>query len=161
MTELAVAIAERRDSRHSKTGRFQRFLGDNTTEIGILGEQYFAEQFNVCADLSFKPRGDGGKDFSLPLLVKGEIENIAIDVKTSTIGSSLLVEQGLVKKKCIYVLVHCNKDTKKCGIVGWTWGAVLLAKEPRKWPRHIVNHVLSKKELRDITEIKTRLIKQC
>tara|TARA_R110002167_G_scaffold88428_1_gene238518 strand:- start:523 stop:1008 length:486 start_codon:yes stop_codon:yes gene_type:complete len=161
MTELAVAIAERRDSRHSKTGRFQRFLGDNTTEIGILGEQYFAEQFNVCADLSFKPRGDGGKDFSLPLLVKGEIENIAIDVKTSTIGSSLLVEQGLVKKKCIYVLVHCNKDTKKCGIVGWTWGAVLLAKEPRKWPRHIVNHVLSRKELRDITEIKTRLIKQC
>lgn len=161
MTELAVAIAERRDSRHSKTGRFQRFLGDNTTEIGILGEQYFAEQFNVCADLSFKPRGDGGKDFSLPLLVKGEIENIAIDVKTSTIGSSLLVEQGLVKKKCIYVLVHCNKDTKKCGIVGWTWGAVLLTKEPRKWPRHIVNHVLSRKELRDITEIKTRLIKQC
>ena len=161
MTELAVAIAERRDLKHSKTGRFQRFLGDNTTEIGILGEQYFAEQFNVCADLSFKPRGDGGKDFSLPLLVKGEIEDIAIDVKTSTIGSSLLVEQGLVKKKCIYVLVHCNKDTKKCGIVGWTWGAVLLAKEPRKWPRHIVNHVLSRKELRDITEIKTRLIKQC
>ena len=161
MTELAVAIAERKDSRHSKTGRFQRFLGDNTTEIGILGEQYFAEQFNMCADLSFKPRGDGGKDFSLPLLVKGEIEDIAIDVKTSTIGSSLLVEQGLVKKKCIYVLVHCNKDTKKCGIVGWTWGAVLLTKEPRKWPRHIVNHVLSRKELRDITEIKTRLIKQC
>lgn len=159
MNDFVEVIAQKRDAKHSVTGKFQRFLGKNTTAIGIVGEQYFAKTFNICADLSFKSKGDGGKDFKIPLLMNGYIENVPVDVKTSSRGDTLLVEQGTVKAKTIYVLIHYDKNNKKCKIVGWQWGLTILRQKPKRWPLEVINHAVDKNDLRNIDELLVRLVK--
>ena len=159
MNDFVDAIAKKRDKKHSVTGKFQRFLGKNTTAIGIIGEQYFAKTFNICADLSFKSKGDGGKDFKIPLAIDGHIEKIPVDVKTSSRGDTLLVEQGTVKAKTIYVLIHYDKNIKESKILGWQWGIYILRQEAKRWPLEVINHAVDKNDLRNIEELIVRLVK--
>ncbi len=159
MNDFVDAIAKKRDAKHSVTGKFQRFLGKNTTAIGIVGEQYFSKTFNICADLSFKSEGDGGKDFKIGLVIGDGIEKIPVDVKTSSRGDTLLVEKGTVNPKTIYVLIHYDRNIKECSIVGWQWGLYILRQEPKRWPLQVINHAVDKNDLRNIDELMARLIK--
>lgn len=136
-----------------------RPLGKDYEQVGLVGEWEFGR---FCGQMPrTRPGGDGGVDFRIPC-------TFTVDVKTSRKGYYLLVEEGKVKAD-IYVLAHYkatedvdveNRTIWESGgaeLVGWCWGHELAAVPPKDTGMGVVNHALTKKQLRPMDELKAMM----
>ena len=130
-------------------------LSKNYEEVGVWGEWEFGKFCGLMPRL--QAGGDGGYDFMLPLYMK-------VDVKTSTKGEFLYVEQGRVKAD-IYVLAKCEEKEQWTGdketstsftttLLGWELASVVMSYAPSVSPRCIVNHSVPVEKLRPMEELK-------
>jgi hypothetical protein len=167
-------VAAKRNA-HFVNKATNRPLGRNYEETGMWGEWEFGKWCGLMPRL--EAGGDGGYDFLLPVRLR-------VDVKASRRGDALLVEAGKVKAD-VYVLAKVEEDekwqTEQQGqgesmtsisavstattlgstvvtLLGWTWGADLLAIPPRDTGKGVVNHRVLARDLRPMEELKKMLV---
>ena len=145
LSEQIDAVATRQHNLHKD--KPEDAIGHSVEQrrIGVAGEFAFGEWCGIYPDTSDKRHGDGGKDFTLPLL-------FTVDVKTSPRPDNLLVEQGMIRAD-IYVLAEYDNASGKAALLGWTWaGNVRLAPvEKSKYGK--LNHTIPRGNLRDMAEL--------
>ena len=142
-------IASQREKLH-ENHESSRPLSKDYEYIGLKGEEAFAKEFKKEIDKELRPEGDAGRDF----------EDILgnIDVKTARKAYNLIVEEGKVVSD-IYVLAQYFDDTDEAYLVGWEYKDKVLAAPKRDFGYGIVNHYISKQELRTISSLKEILNK--
>lgn len=158
MTDDEIAKeAERRHSSHVDHPT-HRPLSEDYELIGLRGEQALAIAFGLAVDLSAKPGGDGGKDNTLVLHNRhGLPENFVVDVKTSRLPISLLVEEGKCVPTTIYVLAGYDAQRDAADLLGWEWGSVVIKVLPQDHCGHgIISHSIPREKLRLMSELLRR-----
>lgn len=142
--------ADRRKAFHiNSAGR--RPLSDGYELVGLAGEVEFATTFDQPLNLIRRHGGDGGIDFVIPLA-------FTVDVKCLRDASNLLVEEGTAAAD-IYVLAEYSDATRRATLIGWEYGSIVAKVPAKAYPREIVNHVVPRGALRDISDIDRRLMK--
>jgi hypothetical protein len=128
-----------------------RALSPNFNEVGMAGEFAFGEFCGLWPDTSLSRNGDGGHDFTVPLMFR-------VDVKTFRLPRCLLVEVG--KPICdIYVLAGYDDETRKAELLGWEWGATVAKAPTHDFGRGVVSHYIPADELRNMSELQRRIRK--
>jgi len=115
-------VADSRHDLHSGHSS-SRPLSEDYELVGLSGEFAFAEVCGLLPDLTVRPGGDKGVDFTVPL-------RFTVDVKTARKAGNLIHEQGKPMVD-IYVLAEFDDEKKKATLVGWEYGRN-LAKAPAK-----------------------------
>jgi len=145
--EKLKKIATEREKIHEDHAS-SRPLSKNYEYIGLVGESEFANQFNYKIDEKLRPSGDGGKDFNSPLGL--------IDIKTARKAFNLIVEKGKVDSD-IYVLAQYCDETESATLLGWASKKEILNAPTKDFGYKIINHYISKDNLRSITSLKEKL----
>jgi hypothetical protein len=117
--------------------------------VGLSGERQLATELGVPMDLRLRPDGDGGVDFTLPLITRDGVQEFIIDVKCAQKPGNLIVEVGKVKPRTIYILAGFHEDR----LLGWELGAKLLRAPIRDFGYGIINHYIARDELRKMREL--------
>ena len=132
-----------------------RPLSDGYELVGLFGEYAWEVRFGDKVDMTPRPGGDGGKDYTIELWTGTEFRVFPVDIKTAQKPYNLLVEQGKCLLDTIYVLA--GSDKKSGWLVGWEWGQSLIQVEPRTFGNHKVrNHYIHSTRLRKIEELEER-----
>ena len=138
-------VARQRESVH-QDHKSSRPLSDDYEFIGISGEAKFAEEWGLPLDIEIRPGGDGGQDFRLDGIGK-------VDVKTAQRPGNLIVEVGKVHSDA-YVLAGYSKETDETKLIGWEFKDKILKAPTRDFGYGIINHYISRHELRPMSELK-------
>lgn len=138
-----------------------RPLSQDYELIGLAGEAAWSDRFGGQVDLTARPGGDKGKDFTISLWTGASWEAFTVDLKTACKPNYLAVEKGKCKRLTIYVLAKFHEETKVATLIGWEWGETLLKAEPRTLPGHkVLNHLVHNTRLRNLDEIEARRRKE-
>ena len=115
---------------------------------GLKAELAVAQYYDLDADLSFRPDGDGGVDFRVEL--RGE--PTALDVKATQYISDpwLKVRADAHHAADAYLLVAVDGACAR--LVGWADAETVLATEPSDATGHHRNHVLRGDDLEPVPE---------
>jgi hypothetical protein len=116
------------------------------------GEFSFGMLCGLMPDVSDKPAGDGGIDFTVPLL-------FTVDVKTARKAFNLIHEQGKPFAD-IFVLAEfddSNQTFCKASAVGWEWGAVLAKAPVKDFGYGVENHYIPRERLRSMDTLVRRV----
>ena len=148
VVEQIERVAQERGELH--TGHpTQRILSENYNEIGLAGEFEFGIFCNQMPDLSKKPGGDNGVDFTVRL-------KFTVDVKTAQKPYNLIHEKGKPFAD-IYVLADYDEDTKQSKLIGWEWGHVLKNAPTRDFNHGVINHYIPAERLKPMQKLKDRM----
>jgi len=128
-------IAKRRHDIH-KNHASSRPLSKDYELVGLSGEIAFGEFADLKADLSERPEGDHGIDFTTP-------NGMTIDVKTARRAYNLIHETG---KQFV--------DIYRATLIGWEYGNTLAKAPSKNFGYGIINHYISKDKLRPMLDIK-------
>lgn len=128
-----------------------RPLSDGYELVGIAGELELSQLTGLAPDLSIRPGGDGGRDNCLYL-------RYSVDVKTARKPYNLIHEEGK-QFADIFILGRYSDDTGKVELLGWEWGKTLARAPTKDFGYGVINHYISAEELRDIGELRARVIK--
>lgn len=112
-------VASERERIH-KNHPSNRPLSRDYEFISLVGEDVLADEFSefgFTIDLTLRPSGDGGTDFSSSL---GKI-----DAKTYRNAIHVLVEQNKVNSD-VYVLAQYHEDTETATLLGWEYKNAVL-----------------------------------
>ena len=139
------AIAKRRHDIH-KNHASSRPLSKDYELVGLSGEIAFGEFADLKADLSERPEGDHGVDFTTP-------NGMTIDVKTARRAYNLIHETGK-QFVDIYVLAQYDDSTERATLIGWEYGNTLAKAPSKNFGYGIINHYISKDKLRPMLDIK-------
>jgi hypothetical protein len=145
--ELLEAAAQARTRSHEGHAS-TRVWASKRDEKGIAGENRFAHDFHLHHDLRMRPKGDGGIDFWLPMLM-------SVDVKGLSNPRDLLVEVAKGAPADIYVLARVSENVLDAECLGWAWKGEVLA-APQRLVNGVLNYVIARSELRDMAELKNR-----
>ena len=138
------AIAKRRHDIH-KNHASSRPLSKDYELVGLSGEIAFGKFSGLTPDLSERPEGDKGVDFTTP-------NGMTIDVKTARKAFNLIHEEGKVFVD-IYVLAQYADKTEKADLLGWEYGHALKDAPKRDFGYGIINHYIHKDKLRPMQDI--------
>ena len=144
MTSDLKKIAEEREDIH-KNHASSRPLSKNYEYIGLKGEAKFSEEFGFNLDLTLRPEGDKGSDFSTKLG--------SIDVKTARKAYNLIVEKDKVDAD-IYVLAQYDDYTDKAILLGWAIKDQVLDAPAKDFGYDIINHYIPKSKLMSMGSLK-------
>lgn len=144
-----VKIAERRATLHVNRDPAMAPIIDGYEEIGLYGEVAFGEFCGQCPNFLDRRNGDGGIDFTVPLLY-------TVDVKTSENAGNLLHDSRKPVAADIYVLAELAGG--KTTLLGWEWGKRLARTTPRDFGGHgIPSHHIPRESLRPMRELDKRI----
>lgn len=128
-----------------------RPLSHDYENVGLQGELAFGQAVGQLPDLSEKPKGDGGVDFTVWL-------RLTVDVKTARKPGHLIHEQGKPFAD-LYVLADYDDSTKQSKLLGWEWGRVLAGAPVKDFGYGIVSHHLPANALKPITKLIEKIVK--
>jgi hypothetical protein len=122
-------IAKARNGNYASTRDYTK----RRDHIGLAGEITLGDRYGLPVRLVDMPEGDGGIDFTVPLL-------FTIDVKTTPASNPghLLVEENQVVAD-IYVAARYKTCATDAELIGWEWASAVRAAEVRPWngvPHH-------------------------
>lgn len=140
--QILQQIALWREQLHAQH-KSSRPLSEGYEYIGLAGEAAFAELFGLPVDLTARPSGDNGVDFSTSAGT--------VDVKTYRKPYNLLLEVG---KRHADILVLAGYDGEKARLIGWEYSRVLLACPVRDFGYGIRNHYKAAHSLRKLAELR-------
>lgn len=154
MTEdelLAYArlVAERRHALHVDHAS-SRPLSPDYEFVGLAGEVAFGIEIGMMPNFDEKPDGDGGIDFTVPLL-------FTVDVRTARKAGYLIHEEGKPLRADIYVLAEFDDDAGRAKLVGWEWANALVKAPTRDFGYGIINHYIHRKKLRPMESLTSRV----
>lgn len=138
-----------RQNMHVQMGQKGRPMKDDlrANKMGLAGEFEFAWRFNSQVDMTLRPFGDGGVDFT--------INGYTIDVKTAEKPWYLLyLEEKLPVVADIYVLAGCNLEDKRTWLIGWAWGEDLERGEVKEFLRGYRNRAIHHSKLRSLDSLR-------
>lgn len=119
---------------------------EQSDTIGSKGEVAFSKLYDL--DLSQQPVAQTGSDESdFQVCWNGQLKSVY--VKTSKYTSAdLLVHCNRTVSSDIYVLAIAPDQQATVEFVGWATSQDVTSSEPRRYPRNILNYVLSPDQLR-------------
>lgn len=133
-----------------------RQLTKNTHLSGLLGEIAFGKMIGMMPDFSKKRSGDGGIDFTVPLVFTMDVKSR----KRIKNGGEfyMLVEEAKVDDSDIYICAVLHDDMRGADPIGWQW-----AKAVKKFPVGVLRDGIRNHQvpvnggLRPIRELQDRL----
>lgn len=140
---LLRAIAEERERGHIGH-RFGDRWKPNATYIGLIGEAEFARQTGLNVDLSWRPGGDQGVDFSTSVGT--------VDVKTAEFPKYLFLKTTAEHFAEIYVLARYVPYVETAELIGYATLDELQA-APLVTTDYCVNHAIPAHRLHDIRQL--------
>jgi hypothetical protein len=123
--ELAIAVAkERVRCQYNST----TFYGDKWEKSlqGVIGELHFARCFGLAytwARAAQQYRGDGGIDFTVPLLTRAK--PLTIDVKIARKPDYLFIKKQDIGRGAEVLVLLKYDDEKGPSFIGWDWRSVM------------------------------------
>lgn len=139
---------------------------------GIFCQIAFALEFDIPLKDEVSEFGDGGVDFWLPLRTLKGVHVYQVDVKSKPVqrsreglirsGTHLRVPCNEIKAPVIYVNAFYHERTDDAEVSGWAWGYSLLERNEvdsfKKNSTGRPNYLMPYEELRDLQELKDRLV---
>lgn len=140
---------------------------------GLLGECAFVHEFGIVGiDGGIRDKGDGGRDFRLPLRISPgtDIRYFDVDVKTKSVrrkweglrryGTHLRVPVKVCSPDTIYVFAIYLERMDEAEVLRWDWGRTLMNADERDVFSNSngeMSYVRRFEDLRDLQELKDRL----
>jgi hypothetical protein len=163
--DVIAVEAQRRERMHAQAGNYCGAIdpkrdGLAVNLMGLKAEKCFADEFGLLLDLSPRPDGDHGRDFSISLRCRdGAVREFAVDVKASATPGNLICKASLARPDTIYVLARYRAADDQCELLGWDWGVVLMQSEPKRFTHNgPMNYFIPRANLRPIAELRERLV---
>ena len=123
----------------------QRILAPHHDAVGIAGEEAFAAAIGQRPDYTIRGAGDGGCDFTVHM-------PFTVDVKTFRKAFHLLVEEGKTGAD-IYVLARYDDATGAASLLGWAWGATIIAAPVADFGYGVRSHHVRADRLRPMSDL--------
>jgi len=129
----------------------QEILADDHDVAGMSGEVALGKFTGFMPDLTMRPKGDDGVDNKIIL-------GFTVDVKAARKPYYLLhrVDHGFAD---IFILGHYSDETCETTLLKWTWGHVVKQAPVRRSSYGVLNHSIKAEDLKDIEELRSRLVK--
>ncbi|MGA0841019.1 MAG: hypothetical protein ACO3P1_14115 [Pseudomonadales bacterium] len=142
------ALANQRHELH-KDHASSRPLSEDYEHVGLAGELALSQLTGLSPDLTLRPGGDGGTDAHILIAY-------TVNVHAARKPYNLLHEQGSATADILVLAAYSDK-TGEATLVGWEWGAKVLAAPVKDFGYGILNHYIPAKNLRPISELKDRV----
>lgn len=141
---------------------------EETLRRGLLTECAFAHEFGVEVNSDILDYGDGGRDFLLWLFTASGRQPFTVNVKAKSVqmsweglkrsGTHLRVPVSECRPRTIYVFGIYLEPTDEAEVLAWDWGLTLIRQNERRQFDGPWNYVRLFDDLRDLEELKARLV---
>jgi hypothetical protein len=142
-------VAEQRHQRYMNHPQ-NAPLVDNYMVMAMAGEFAFGRFCGQMPDLEQRTKGDGGVDFSVPIVM-------TVDVKTISMGHQNLLHKVDKPMADLFVLAEYDAAKGEAVLIGWTSATELRQNKPQKFGHDYENYHLHRSALRPMGELGGRL----